>query len=175
MVDMVQRLQQLNGLHFVQGSLRDTRWIADINRLAQDGDVDRAKFVIKLPWAPLEASTIARDLRSSGWAICATAVYSLAQYVAATETHVEYVAMYFDRLRQANEDAANALASLSGYRDRWDGPEILVASLKSFDDVEIAFQAGADHVTLPERVFLEFFATSFPHDDMSRFEKDFTR
>jgi len=156
-------LRNLPGTHFVQISLRGMDW----KRVLEDLD-EKGKFVVKVVWKLPEAIEIAGILHDMGMRVCATAVYDSAQVLAAKEAEVEWVAIYYDRMIRAGMEPKKLIGFSVAQ-----GMRVIVASLKGKRQIEDAVKSGAQDITLPPDVFLEYFSIEFPHDDFEKFEEDY--
>ncbi len=160
--EAVRVLENIKGMHFIQGSLRNIEWMEVLK------SVKREKFVIKLPWDSRTAPKIAEKLTVLGFRFCATAVYKPSQVMSAKYSGASFVAVYYNRMIESNLNPAD-LIKFALEKDM----KVLVASLKTPHQIEEVLKVGDVSVTLPPHVFLEFFTPYFPENDLTRFEEDF--
>ena len=100
------------------------------------------KLVVKIPPTRLAAEIFGE------YKTCLTAIFSPAQALAARETGANYIAVYVNR---ATKWMGDGLALTRGCAEMLvgSGTEIIAASLKSLEEVVAAYNAGAQHLTLP--------------------------
>ncbi len=170
--DVVDFLKELRGRHFVQISLKRYDWVEKLEELGDDR-YNREKFVIKIPWDTLRVGEIVKILKELGFRTCATAVYTISQYMGAVGYKIDYTAVYFDRMRRSGMDALSFIHDILKLQNIHDGPKILVASLKRYEDVDSVLKAGVDSITLPLDLFSKYFEVHFPMNDLERFEEDY--
>ena len=161
--EALRSLNSLEGLHFIQVSLREDSWL----KLFRDPEVKRERFVVKVGWEHVRSCEIAKILKDLGFRVCATAVYDEIQVLSALECGVDFVAVYFDRMKRAGMSPEDLIEFSSRFL------RTLVASLKGRDQLVAAARAGATDFTVPAEVFHEVFKTDFPHRDLEVFEEDF--
>jgi len=109
-------------------------------------DILGEKLVVKIP-PTREGFAFAAEI-TAGHKTCITAVFSPAQALAARAAGADYIAVYVNR---ASKWMGDGLALTRACAEVLAGSEteILAASLKSVDEVVAAFNAGAQHLTLP--------------------------
>ncbi len=114
--------------------------------------LDPGRVVVKIP-ATTAGFRAARALTQEGIPITITAVYTVAQVVLAGAVGAQYAAVYLGRLRDAGQDAAGVLremlTTVSAQRLQ---VRLLVASVRSAEDVETLAQSGIPAVTLPPAI-----------------------
>src|SRR5574337_741532 len=111
--------------------------------------LDPAHVVVKIP-ATSTGFRAASIVAQEGVRLTITAVYAVRQVVLADTVGAQYAAVYFGRLRDAGSDATALLRGmLDTVRAQRLTTQLLVASVRSADDVETLAQLGAPAVTLP--------------------------
>jgi transaldolase len=87
---------------------------------------------------------------------------------------VEYVAVYFDRMKKAGIDPEERITEMLEIGD-WhsNAPRIIAASIKDIDSANKLLSLGVHDLTLPIEIAKEYIKGSFPADDLDRFEGDF--
>lgn len=172
--DVIILLNSISGLHFFQGSIRNLKWLEWLKETVKKQEIDPEKFVIKLPWEPIECSDLISDIHNLGFKICATAVYTVNQYYLAKVSKIKYVAIYFDRMKRIGVDPFKLIDGLLKIRNTDPhSPRIIAASIKNINDANDLIVAGVDDLTLPLEIAKEFLKGIFPMDDLEKFEKDF--
>ena len=123
---------------------------ADLDQMLKEIDIASQilgdKLVVKIPPTRTGfrlAAEISRDFTT-----CLTAIFSPAQALAARAAKADYIAVYVNR---ATKWMGDGLGLTRGCAEvlAGSGTEILAASLKSSEEVVAAFNAGAQHLTLP--------------------------
>ncbi|AKI97048.1 transaldolase family protein [Kosmotoga pacifica] len=175
MLDAMALLEKVPGtMHFVQGSVKTTEWITLLEELIEAGKITASKFVIKLPWEPSIAAPITKELEKMGLKTCATAVYSLRQCYTALTVGVDYVAVYFDRMKRSGIDPIKRIQEMLKIGANTDNsPKILAASVKELQSAYELIAIGVDSLTLPLKLAREFIEGDFLMNDLETFEKDF--
>lgn len=170
--DSLSFLNKISGLHFVQGSVENLNWLSYLREKSKE--INPEKFVIKLPWEPLKCAEIVSDIKKLGFKICATAVYTVNQYYLAEISETDYVAVYFDRMKQSGMNPFKLIKNILSIKSsNPKAPRLLVASIKSVEDANEILIAGADDLTLPPKVASDFLKGTFPMKDFDKFEQDF--
>ena len=124
----------------LEGMLRDARALHAL---------DPAHVVVKIP-ATATGFRAANIAAHEGLRLTITAVYAVRQVVLANTVGAQYAAVYFGRLRDGGLDATALLRGmLETVRVQHLTTQLLVASVRSADDVETMAQLGVPAVTLP--------------------------
>ncbi|MCP4329683.1 MAG: transaldolase [Alphaproteobacteria bacterium] len=106
------------------------------------------RVVVKVPMTEAGLAAAAR-LMCDGVRVTLTAAYSAQQVVAACAANAAYVAAYFGRLAEAGNDAEAVFERMVRIRAASGcGTRILVASLRSLDQLEMLAAMGHDTFTL---------------------------
>ncbi|MCS7174873.1 transaldolase family protein [Pseudothermotoga sp.] len=138
--------------------------------------IDPNKFVIKLPWIRNKYD-LALTFKKAGFRVCATAVYTPQQIVSAVLFGVNYVAFYFDRSSKKGFDPREKLSCFISMINKTEGElTVIVASLKTIEQVIEAINVGATHLTVP----VELFERLLQEDEMAlndafEFSRDFAK
>jgi transaldolase len=167
-------LQNLEGSHFIQGSLSNESWLKILEDKIQNKEITPEKFTIKLPWIPASASVIVDKLHSLNLKVCATAVYSLEQCYTAILSKVDFVAVYYDRMKKNSMNPDQTISNMLEltYREE-SNTRILAASIKDVETANNLLVAGIHDLTLPLDISEKFLDTYFPMNDCETFENDF--
>lgn len=138
-------------------------------------DLADPSVVIKIPVGWDELAVI-RELSDNGiWVNC-TCCMSYNQAILAALAGAKYVSLFWGRIKDTGADAATVVRHVRATFREWNHPaEIIVGSIRHLMDVNEAFQAGADIVTVPFK-FLEPM-TRHPKTDeaVRQFLDDFKR
>lgn len=139
--------QALPGPMFVQTLASDEQGILDDARLIHGLLKDRV--IVKIPCTDT-GLRITRKLTVESIPVCQTAVFSVTQAVISAAAGARWVAPYCNRITAAG---GNGVATIGRMREAMahQGLEcrVLVASLKSVEEVEAVLLTGADHLTMP--------------------------
>ena len=167
-------LQGLEGSHFIQGSLNNSKWIDILTTKIRNNEIDPSKFTIKLPWVSDKAPMYVETLHNLGLKVCATAVYSLEQCYSAILAKVEFVAVYYDRMKKSNINSDEIIAQMVdlSYREE-SNTRILAASIKDVTTANNLLLNGVQDLTLPLDICEAFLKSHFPMNDCEVFENDF--
>lgn len=136
---------------------------------------DHPMLNIKVPigWDEL---AIISELRRAGIRINCTCCMSYNQAIMAALAGATYVSLFWGRIRDTGYDAASVVRQVRATFREWHHPtEIIVGSIRHIMDINEAFQAGADIVTVPAK-FLPLM-TQHPKTDeaVRQFVTDFAR
>jgi len=138
-------------------------------------ELEPARVVVKLPLVPagLEA---AHALREDGARLSFTAVASVAQAYCALLAGAAWVIPYFGRLRRAGIDAPARLGAMAHLISaQHSEARVLVASLKSADEVSEALLAGGDDITAAPEVIRALASDPLTDAAVARFAADWER
>lgn len=133
------------------------------------------KFVIKIPWLR-EKYDLALEFKRRGFRICATSVYYPSQILTALMIGTDYIAFYFDRSLKKGLDPKKLILTFKNILEKSNSSSILlVASLKSVDQVFETLRCGITHLSLPLEVFYELLKDNeFTVEDAKHFFEDFS-
>ena len=167
-------LQKLEGSHFIQGSISNESWLKILEDKIKNKEIEAEKFTIKLPWIPTSASKYIEKLHSLNLKVCATAVYSLEQCYTAILSNVDFVAVYYDRMKKNSMNPDKTIEKMLNLTDRQESKtRILAASIKNIETANKLLLAGVHDLTLPLEISQKFLETFFPMNDCETFENDF--
>jgi transaldolase len=131
------------------------------------------RLAIKVPIGWDELAVI-RELRQRGIAVNCTCCMSLNQAVMAAAAGADYVSLFYGRIRDIGYDAAAVVRQVRRlFREGAVPAEIIVGSIRHIADVNEAFQAGADIVTVPPRFFRQLVAHPKTDEAVRQFVTDF--
>jgi transaldolase len=114
--------------------------------------LDPGHVVVKIPATPA-GFRAARVLAQEGMPITVTAVYAVRQVVLTGIVGAQDAAVYLGRLRDAGQDAAAILQQmLSAIHAQQLNVRVLVASVRTVEDLEMLAQLGVPAATLPPAI-----------------------
>ncbi|MFH1434753.1 MAG: transaldolase family protein [Pseudomonadota bacterium] len=155
-----------NGELFIQaagGSMAE--FIADAGRIA---DLVQGRVVVKIPSTPQGFGAM-EQLEAAGIRTAATALFTAGQGIGAARARASVLIPFYDRLEKSDGNPAQLLDDLVRLQNlRWK-PRILVASLKTVDQVELCLRAGAWAVTLPPELAEQLLHSRLTQDAVGTF------
>lgn len=126
--------------------------LAEAERIHKEID---AEVYIKVPVTENGLEAI-RLMKRKGFMVTATAIYSKTQALTALEAGSDYLAMYYNRMENLGIDPVDVIETTSMMIENYSYPsKILGASFKNMGQVNKAFEAGADAVTVPPTLLHE--------------------
>lgn len=115
------------------------------------------KVYIKVP-VNEEGLKAIRALKKDGYPVTATGIYTKVQALMSLECGADYLAMYYNRMENADIDPVDAISTVAMMIDRYGyQSEILGASFKNMAQVNHAFEAGAQAVTVAPAILHDAF------------------
>ena len=152
MIDFFPYFRELRDLLGAGRTLHIQVTAADAAGMLREAEAVREKVgpevYIKVPVneAGLEAVTL---MKKAGFPVTATGIYTKAQAFMALECGADFLAMYYNRMESLDIDAFDTFSSAAMMIDRYGySAEILGASFKNITQVNRAFEAGAQAVTV---------------------------
>lgn len=134
--------------------------------------IDPARIVLKLPMTA-DGLYAGKLLGSEGARIAFTAVYTLPQAYQGLLAGSEWIIPYFGRLRRAGLDACARIGEMARLlRAQHAETRLMVASLKSPDDVIEATLAGAHDITAQPDVIRAMVHSPLTNDALAGFTND---
>ena len=134
--------------------------------------IDPARVVLKLPMTA-DGLRAGKLLGSEGARIAFTAVYTLPQAYQGLLAGAEWIIPYFGRLRRAGLDACARIGEMARLlRAQRAETRLMVASLKSPDDVIEATLAGAHDITAQPDVIRAMVNSPLTSDALAGFSND---
>ena len=129
---------------------------------------------IKIPIGWDELAVI-HELRKRGIRVNCTCCMSFNQAVMAAQAGADYVSLFYGRIRDMGYDAASVVRSVhQAFRSSGCSAEIIVGSIRHIYDVNEAFQAGADIVTIPPKFFRQLVSHPKTDEAVGQFLSEFT-
>jgi len=119
---------------------------------------------------------VAQRLKHQQHRIAFTAVTSVAQAYGAAMVPADFVIPYYGRMERSGIDASGRISEMADVLHNAGLPtRILVASIKSAEDVASALLAGADDLTIAPQVLLDMIADPLTEEAMERFSSDWQK
>jgi TalC/MipB family fructose-6-phosphate aldolase len=114
-------------------------------------------------------------LGNRGVRITATAIYTRLQGLMAAARGAEYIALYYNRMKNMDIDADCSIGKLRETLDREAMPSrILAASFRTMAQITDAISAGAHGVTVTENILRDAFDLRIIQTAVEDFRKDWT-
>jgi transaldolase len=130
---------------------------------------------VKVPIGWDELAVI-RELRRREIRVNCTCCMSYNQALWAAAAGANYVSLFFGRIKDIGYDAASVVRQVRAtFRERQAPSEIIVGSIRHIHDVNEAFQAGADIVTVPPKFFRQLVSHPKTDEAVSQFVTDFAK
>jgi transaldolase len=128
------------------------------------------KVVVKIP-ITAEGASAAAALRREGTRVTMTAVYTIAQALAASALGAEYAAPYLGRMNDAGRDGFGDIAGMAhALRGHGSATRLLVASLRGPADVARLAGEGLDTFTLGPKPAAALFDDELTEQAIEAFE-----
>ncbi len=148
-------------------------WGATEDRMYEHGRALAAinhRVVVKVPITRAGVAAV-RHLRARDIATTFTALYAPHQALTAAIVGVDYAAPYLGRINDIGRDGLADVIAMQTILSRLDSPtRLLVASIRSADDIAHLAQAGLDTYTLSAAVAAQLFAETGTLDAAAAFE-----
>lgn len=147
-----------------EGMVRDAKMIWE--------NIDKNVYV-KFP-STSEGLRAIHYFKSQGnYNITASAIYSQIQGNMAIQAGADYIAVYTDRLERVNEDPFSLIRSFRQIIDR-EGhkTKIMASSIKNVNQINKAFNAGADAATFHTSIIADCFDTPMITNAVDGFTED---
>lgn len=161
-IDFFQRLKEVRRIIGLDASLhvqvvaKDHQGILrDAQKIRQETD---EQIYIKIPVTPDGLAAI-KTLKTQGYNITATAIYTTMQGLLAISAEADYLAPYYNRMENLSIDSGQVIKELAQAIERMgSSSKILAASFKNVAQVTNALAQGAQAVTAGPDVFEAAFA-----------------
>jgi len=162
-------LDEQAGAVFLQALGNDSQSLIETGK--RFADFDRLRVIIKVP-AGEEGIRAMSVLSRNGIRVAATAVFTVGQGLYAFGAGAQIVIPFYGRLSAAGGDAEELVSDLSSLASDY-GPDarVVVASLKSPEQVLSAMNSGAHGVTIPPSVAEELLKSDFADTAIKDFNK----
>ena len=163
-IDFVEHMKEIRSLIGPDKSLHIQTIASDYEGMVKDARrivelIDKDVY-IKIPVSKAGLAAI-KTLKSEGFNITATAIYSEIQALLATELSADYLAPYVNRMSNLNTDPYEVINNVAyNIANTNSETRILAASFKNVDQVLKAVQAGSTHVTVGADVVDLFLANA---------------
>ena len=127
---------------------------------------------IKVP-CTYEGLKACKELSDRNIKVNVTLIFSLNQSILAAKAGATYISPFIGR---CEDNDINGIDLISSIRKVFNlnniSTKILAASIRNIDHINESFEAGADIVTLPPKVFEEMYKHSLTDQGLEQFNKD---
>ena len=131
------------------------------------------KLAIKVPIGWDELAVI-RNLRQRDILVNCTCCMSYNQVIMAACAGANFVSLFYGRVRDTGYDASTIVRQIRDTFREWEIPsELIVGSIRHIHDINEAFQAGADIVTVPPKFFQQMVVHPKTDEAVNQFLTDF--
>jgi transaldolase len=137
----------------------------------QFGDYPGLNIKVPIGWNEL---AVIRELKKQGMRVNCTCCMSLNQAVMAAAAGADFVSLFYGRIRDVGYDAFSVVERTHRvFRESGISSEIIVGSIRHIHDVNDAFLAGADIVTIPPKFFPQLVSHPKTDEAVNQFINDF--
>ena len=151
---------------------------AEMVRQALEFEAEFGKYEglnIKIPIGWNELAVI-RELKSRGMRVNCTCCMSLNQAVMAASAGADFVSIFYGRIRDIGYDAAAVVSQVHRAFRQGDIPsQVIVGSIRHIYDINEAFLAGADIVTVPPKFFQQMVSHPKTDEAVGQFLGEFSQ
>lgn len=135
------------------------------------GDYQNLYIKVPIGWDELK---VIHALKKEGVKINCTCCMSMNQALMAAAAGADFVSVFWGRIRDTGYDAADVVRKTAEVFHRSGTPsELVVGSIRHIADVNEAFTAGADIVTVPPRFFKAFCSHPKTDEAVDQFLREF--
>ena len=128
-------------------------------------------IIVKIPFTK-QGMEAAHTLIEEDVSITLTAAYAAHQMIAAIALGADYIAPYYGRLLEADKDADVILQNMLNMQlDNLNSPRILVASIRSLEQLEQLAACGHDTFTLSPKIAEQFALDAMSDKAAEEFEQ----
>jgi TalC/MipB family fructose-6-phosphate aldolase len=119
---------------------------------------------------------VAQRLKHQQHRFAFTAVTSVAQAYSAAMVAADFVIPYYGRMERSGIDASERISEMADVlHNAGLSTRILVASIKSAEDIACSLLAGADDLTIAPQVLLDMISDPLTEEAIERFSQDWQK
>lgn len=135
------------------------------------GDYKGLNVKIPIGWNELQ---VIHELKQHGIAINCTCCMSFNQAVMAALAGADFVSLFWGRIKDIGYDARSVMASIrQAFKEGAISSQVIVGSIRHICDINEAFLAGADIVTVPAKFLPQMVAHPKTDEAVNQFLADF--
>lgn len=137
------------------------------------GDYPGLNVKVPIGWDELE---VIRELKKRGIKVNCTCCMSYNQALMAARAGADFVSLFYGRIKDIGYDALSVVRNVRETFKEWAVPsQIIVGSIRHICDINEAFQAGADIVTIPPKFFKQMVSHPKTDEAVNQFLTDFKK
>jgi transaldolase len=116
---------------------------------------------------------VIHELTQEGIGVNATAILSFNQAILAAKAGATYVSIFAGRVADEGNDPAVVIRNVRKWMDEWESPaRIIVGSIRSVIDIQIAALAGAHIITIPPQFLPKMVDHKYTRETVRQFIQD---
>ena len=139
--------------------------------LDEFGDYEQLAIKVPIGWNELE---VIHQIRRMGGRVNCTCCMSYNQAIIASQAGANFVSLFWGRIRDIGYDASSIVRQVrETFKERDCASEIIVGSIRQMIDINEAFLAGADIVTVPPQFLPKLCAHPKTDEAVEQFMRDF--
>jgi transaldolase len=124
----------------------------------------------------LSCLSVVHRLSQEGVAVNCTAILSFNQALLAAKAGASYVSLFAGRIADEGGNPSEVIRNLRGWLDRWAHPaRIIVGSIRTVLDVQLAALAGAHIITIPPQFLPRMVDHKYSRETVRGFNADAER
>jgi transaldolase len=137
------------------------------------GDYQGLNIKVPIGWHEL---AVISELKNRGIRVNCTCCMSVNQALMGAAAGAEFVSLFYGRIRDIGYDARSVVANVHQlFKESSLAAQIIVGSIRHIYDINEAFTAGADIVTVPPKFFPQMVAHPKTDEAVNQFLDDFKR
>jgi transaldolase len=141
--------------------------------VAEFGEYEGLNVKVPIGWDEL---SVIHELKVRGIRVNCTCCMSFNQAIMAAAAGADFVSLFFGRIRDIGYDARTVVESVhSAFKERSMPAQIIVGSIRHICDINEAFMAGADIVTVPPQFFRQMVSHPKTDEAVNQFLNDFKK
>jgi transaldolase len=141
--------------------------------VAEFGEYECLNVKVPIGWDEL---AVIHELKMRGIRVNCTCCMSFNQAIMAAAAGADFVSLFFGRIRDIGYDARLVVDSVHrAFKERAMPTQILVGSIRHICDINEAFMAGADIVTVPPQFFRQMVSHPKTDEAVNQFLSDFKK
>ncbi|HVB79046.1 MAG TPA: transaldolase family protein [Candidatus Binataceae bacterium] len=137
------------------------------------GDYPGLNIKVPIGWNEL---TVISELKNRGIRVNCTCCMSVNQALMGAAAGADFVSLFYGRIRDIGYDASSVVANVHRlFKEGSVAAQIIVGSIRHIHDINEAFLAGADIVTVPPKFFQQMVSHPKTDEAVNQFLDDFKR
>jgi transaldolase len=142
-----------------------------LNFAEEFGQYEGLNIKVPIGWNELE---VVHELKARGLKVNCTCCMSLNQAIMAAAAGADFVSIFYGRIRDVGYDAFTIVQRTHQiFKESRSSSQIIVGSIRHIHDINEAFLAGADIVTVPPKFFQQMVTHPKTDEAVKQFVTDF--